>query len=316
MRLHVPERTLTTWIVLDVSPVDGVRHGEPAEVRRGRGRGARAGAAGGAPRRARRAGDLRRRRAPRLLPPRASKPGHGRGPHGAARRAWRPTARTSPPRSRTRSSSCARSRDQPGLVVVVSDFRDQQRLDRAARRAARAPLGAGRRGHAIRARRRCPPSATWRWSTPRPASASRSTRRASRSARASRDVEAERAASGGARAAPPAGRARGALHRGRLAARARAEAAMSFADPVFLLALLLVPLALGAHVARRPPREAPRRPLHGRARAEARGRRRAGVAPARAGRRWRSPRSRRWCLRSRSRSARSPCRWSARRSCS
>ena len=40
-------------------------------------------------------------------------------------------------------------------------------------------------------------------------------------------------------------------HRRRLAQRTWPEAAMSFADPVFLLALLLVPLAVLAQVARR-----------------------------------------------------------------
>ena len=44
---------------------------------------------------------------------------------------------------------------------------------------------------------------------------------------------------------------------------------MSFASPAFLLALLLVPLGLAAHLARRTRSEASRRPVHGRARNQA-----------------------------------------------
>jgi uncharacterized protein (DUF58 family) len=124
VRLHVPERTLTTWIALDVSPsmafgtaqrlksdvAEGVvgvigrlairRAGSVALVTFGAGR-------------------------PRLLPPRASKPGLV-----ALRRAVAegvvPDGESDPHAlglalRRLRSVAL-----QPGLVVVVSDFRDQE----------------------------------------------------------------------------------------------------------------------------------------------------------------------------------------------
>ncbi|MCW3063419.1 MAG: hypothetical protein JWN32_591 [Solirubrobacterales bacterium] len=124
VRLHVPERTLTTWIVLDVSAsmafgtaerlksdvAEGVvlvigrlairRAGSVALMTYGAGR-------------------------PRLLPPRASKPGLV-----ALRRAVAegvvPDGHSDP---HALGQALARLRavaTQPGLVVVVSDFRDQE----------------------------------------------------------------------------------------------------------------------------------------------------------------------------------------------
>jgi uncharacterized protein (DUF58 family) len=124
VRLHVPERTLTTWIVLDVSPsmafgtaerlksdvAEGVvlvigrlairRAGSVALVRFGYGR-------------------------PRLLPPRAAKPGFV-----ALRRALDegvlPDGQSDP---HSLGQALRRLRSvatQPGLVVVISDFRDQE----------------------------------------------------------------------------------------------------------------------------------------------------------------------------------------------
>jgi hypothetical protein len=61
VRVHVPERTLTTWLVIDVVAVDGVRHGRPAEVRRGGGGGAGDRAPRRPARRAHRAADVRLR---------------------------------------------------------------------------------------------------------------------------------------------------------------------------------------------------------------------------------------------------------------
>ena len=46
VRLQVPERALTTWLVLDVVAIDGVRHRTALEGRCGRGRGGRRGQAG------------------------------------------------------------------------------------------------------------------------------------------------------------------------------------------------------------------------------------------------------------------------------
>jgi uncharacterized protein (DUF58 family) len=124
VRLHVPERTLTTWIVLDVSPsmafgtADRLKYDVAEGVVGVIGRLAirRAGSVGlvtfGAGR-------------PRLLPPRASKPGLV-----ALRRAVAegvvPDGESDPhalARALRRLRSVAL---QPGLVVVVSDFRGQE----------------------------------------------------------------------------------------------------------------------------------------------------------------------------------------------
>jgi uncharacterized protein (DUF58 family) len=128
VRLHVPERALTTWIVLDVSPsmAFGTTRRLKADVAEGvalvfgRLGVRRAGSVGlvafGAA-------------APRVLPPRGSKPGivalqrtlaegvaadGAHDPEGLAG-ALRRTARL------TR---------QPGLVIVISDFRDQHDWER------------------------------------------------------------------------------------------------------------------------------------------------------------------------------------------
>ncbi|MDQ6775999.1 MAG: DUF58 domain-containing protein [Actinomycetota bacterium] len=139
VRLHVPERALTTWIVLDVSPsmAFGTARRLKADVAEGvavvfgRLGVRRAGSVGlvafGAA-------------APRVLPPRGSKPGmlalrrmlaegvapdgehDSEGLAGALRRV-------------------ARLARQPGLVVVISDFRDQHRWER--------PLGSLRVRHSV-----------------------------------------------------------------------------------------------------------------------------------------------------------------------
>jgi uncharacterized protein (DUF58 family) len=139
VRLHVPERALTTWIVLDVSPsmAFGTARRLKADVAEGAalvfGRLGvrRAGsvgmiAFGGA--------------APRVLPPRGSKPGmvalrrtlaegiarDGQHDHDGLAGALRRLARLT---------------SLPGLVVVVSDFRDQRGWER--------PLGSLRVRHAV-----------------------------------------------------------------------------------------------------------------------------------------------------------------------
>jgi len=139
VRLHVPERALTTWIVLDVSPsmAFGTARRLKADVAEGvalvfgRLGVRRAGIVGlvafGAA-------------APRVLPPRGSKPGmialrrmlaegvapdgqhDAEGLAGAMRRV-------------------ARLARQPGLVVVISDFRDQSGWER--------PLGSLRIRHSV-----------------------------------------------------------------------------------------------------------------------------------------------------------------------
>ncbi|HWF52563.1 MAG TPA: DUF58 domain-containing protein [Solirubrobacteraceae bacterium] len=139
VRLHVPERALTTWIVLDVSPsmAFGTARRLKADVAEGAalvfGRLGvrRAGSVGlvafGADK-------------PRVLPPRGSKPGmlalrrmleEGVAPdgeHDAERMAG----------ALRRLGRLAR---QPGLVVVISDFRDQQAWER--------PLGSLRVRHSV-----------------------------------------------------------------------------------------------------------------------------------------------------------------------
>lgn len=139
VRLHVPERSLTTWLVLDVSPsmAFGTARRLKADVAEGvalvfgRLGVRRAGSVGlvafGAA-------------APRVLPPRGSKPGmialrrmlaegvapdgqhDAEGLAGAMRRV-------------------ARLARQPGLVVVISDFRDQSGWER--------PLGSLRIRHSV-----------------------------------------------------------------------------------------------------------------------------------------------------------------------
>jgi uncharacterized protein (DUF58 family) len=139
VRMHVPERALTTWIVLDVSPsmAFGTARRLKADVAEGvalvfgRLGVRRAGSVGmvafGAA-------------APRVLPPRGSKPGllalrsmlaegvapdgqhDGNGLADALRRV-------------------ARLARQPGLVVVISDFRDQDAWER--------PLGSLRVRHSV-----------------------------------------------------------------------------------------------------------------------------------------------------------------------
>ena len=93
----------------------------------------------------RRAGQRRvgRRSAPRtpsVLPPRGSKPGIGRTATPARRgRCARRSAR--PRRARGALRRVGRLARQPGLVVVISDFRDQQAWER--------PLGSLRVRHSV-----------------------------------------------------------------------------------------------------------------------------------------------------------------------
>jgi uncharacterized protein (DUF58 family) len=139
VRVHVPERALTTWIVLDLSPsmAFGTAHRLKADIAEGvalvltRIGIRRAGAVGVV---AFGSGT------PRLLPPRASKPGivavrrllaEGVTPDGQGDAHALADALG-------RVSKVARA---PGLVVLVSDFRDQQGWVR--------PLGALRIHHSV-----------------------------------------------------------------------------------------------------------------------------------------------------------------------
>ena len=139
VRLHVPERALTTWIVLDVSPsmAFGTALRLKADVAEGvalvfgRLGVRRAGSVGlvafGAD-------------GTRLLPPRGAKPGlvalrrtlaEGVAPDGQHHADGLTSA----------LARVARMARQPGLVVVISDFRDQHHWER--------PMGALRLRHSV-----------------------------------------------------------------------------------------------------------------------------------------------------------------------
>jgi uncharacterized protein (DUF58 family) len=139
VRLHVPERALTTWIVIDVSPsmAFGTARRLKADIAEGAalvfGRLAvrRAGSVGLV---AFGAGD------PRVLPPRGSKPGIV-----ALRKALAegvaPDGRQGPEALAGALRLAGQLAGQPGLVVVISDFRDQYAWER--------PLGSLRVRHSV-----------------------------------------------------------------------------------------------------------------------------------------------------------------------
>jgi uncharacterized protein (DUF58 family) len=139
VRLHVPERALTTWIVLDVSPsmAFGTARRLKADVAEGAalvfGRLAvrRAGSVGMV---AFGAGP------PRVLPPRGSRPGTV-----ALRRELdagvAPDGRQDANALAEALGRAGKLSGQPGLVVVISDFRDQHAWER--------PLGSLRVRHSV-----------------------------------------------------------------------------------------------------------------------------------------------------------------------
>ena len=141
VRLHVPERTLTTWIVARRLAVDGVRDGRPAEGRRRRGRGARARAAG-----RRRAGRVALMTfgagRPRLVPPR----GRSRASIALRRALAEGVAPDGGPTATRWPTRCAAPAGRAPAGLVVVDLR----LPRPGRLGA--PLGA------LRAATRCSPS--------------------------------------------------------------------------------------------------------------------------------------------------------------
>ena len=159
VRLHVPERTLTTWIVLDVSPsmAFGTAQRLKADVAEGV---------------ALVLGNLAVRRAGRvaMMTFGAGAPAPAAPARIAARASWRcaacsprasrPTASTSPHALAHALGRVGKVARQPGFVAVISDFREHARLDARARRPRRPPLGAGRRdrrpARGRAARRRAP----------------------------------------------------------------------------------------------------------------------------------------------------------------
>lgn len=139
IRLHVPERALTTWLVLDLSP--SMAFGTTTRLKADLTEGVALvfGRLG-----VRRAGSVGAVAfgidAPRVLPPRGSKPGmlalrrlldQGVAPDGTGE-AENMTAAL---------RRVSRLAGQPGLVVVVSDFRDEPGWER--------PLGSLRMRHAV-----------------------------------------------------------------------------------------------------------------------------------------------------------------------
>jgi uncharacterized protein (DUF58 family) len=124
VRLHVPERTLTTWIVLDVSP--SMAFGTADRLKSDVAEGVALVIARLAVRRAGRVGFVSAGDGtPRLLPPRASKPGVS-----AVRRALAegvaPDGHGDPAAVAHALERVREVASQPGLVVVISDFRDQE----------------------------------------------------------------------------------------------------------------------------------------------------------------------------------------------
>jgi uncharacterized protein (DUF58 family) len=139
VRLHVPERALTTWIVLDLSP--SMAFGTARRLKADVAEGAALvfGRLG-----VRRAGSVGLvafgAGAPRLLRPRGSKPGMV-----ALRRMLAagvaPDGRHDPDALAGALLRAGRLAGQPGLVVAISDFRDQRAWER--------PLGSLRVRHSV-----------------------------------------------------------------------------------------------------------------------------------------------------------------------
>jgi uncharacterized protein (DUF58 family) len=141
VRLHVPERTLTTWIVVDVSP--SMAFGTAQRLKWDVAEGAALVLGRLAVRRAGRVALMTFGAArPRLVPPRASKPGLV-----ALRRALAegvaPDGRPDRHALADALRRAGRVATQPGLVVLISDFRDQDGWTR--------PLGALRARHSVMA---------------------------------------------------------------------------------------------------------------------------------------------------------------------
>jgi uncharacterized protein (DUF58 family) len=139
VRVHVPERTLTTWVMVDVSP--SMAFGTAARLKSDVAEGAAMVVGRLAIRRAGRVAVMKFGAGkPELHPPRASKPGlvavrramaegvarDGQGDRHALADALRRLGRVA---------------TQPGLVAIISDFRDQDDWTR--------PLGALRAHHSV-----------------------------------------------------------------------------------------------------------------------------------------------------------------------
>ena len=344
--------------------VDGVRDRAAAEGRRGRGRGARGRAARHPPRRPRGADPRRRarredaaaaRRSPRPARDRARR-GRGRRPrcgtrfrHSRRARPWvglRSAGRPSPAgigplpmrgsaepgalaRALVRAGRVAR---RPGLVVVVSDFREDGWRGPLATLAARHSIVAVE----VRDPREAelPRAGQLALVDPETGAPDRGRQRAPARARALRAARGRAPRVGGRRPPHRPRRAHRPRHRPRLAARARPRVRpprrarapparrpprrswggrMSFAAPLFLLGLLVLPAGAALQLLATAPSPALRRALPRRARRRGRRRRRAGLAPLRARRAARASAPAPSCSRSRGRRRPSPSPSSRRR---
>lgn len=139
VRLHVPERALTTWVVLDVSP--SMAFGTARRLKADVAEGAALVFGRLGVRRAGSVGLITFGAGPaQVSPPRGSKPGmvalRRRLEAGVARDGRQDADALADALSRAR-----RLASQPGLVVVISDFRDQRAWER--------PLGSLRIRHSV-----------------------------------------------------------------------------------------------------------------------------------------------------------------------
>jgi uncharacterized protein (DUF58 family) len=139
VRLHVPERALTTWIVLDVSPSMAFGTAQRLKADVAEGAALVFGRLG-----VRRAGSVGlvtfAAAEARVLPPRGAKPGMA-----ALRRQLQegvaPDGQHDPEGMAGALRRVARLARQPGLMVVISDFREQHGWER--------PLGSLRMRHSV-----------------------------------------------------------------------------------------------------------------------------------------------------------------------
>ena len=170
VRVHVGERAMTTWLMLDVSP--SMSFGTALRRKADVAEGVALAVGHVATRRGNRLGVVAfGGDEPRVLPPRQGRVGL-LGLLAELRIADAPTRAPARRRSATprqRMAALARAR---GLVVVVSDFRGPRDWEGALRRAARAPRRARGRGARPARAGAAGRSATSGWSIPRPAASS------------------------------------------------------------------------------------------------------------------------------------------------
>jgi uncharacterized protein (DUF58 family) len=139
VRLHVPERTLTTWVALDISP--SMAFGTADRLKIDVAEGVALAIGHLAIRRAGRVGLMTfGAGAPRVLPPRAAKAGLV-ALQRAVRDGVAADGASDPDALAHALGRLGRIATQPGLVVVVSDFREQHGWER--------PLGALRARHSV-----------------------------------------------------------------------------------------------------------------------------------------------------------------------